>query len=394
MEQVILKQLISDYKQIVYQFRLDLKVPVILFTDVESVWGRWNPHHRTIELRRKLVEDHSWDTVLYVLKHEMAHQIVTEIFGLPDSHHAESFQKACDLLSLPPEFRRGSGELTEPNAWKNKSKKTETITNVVERIQKLLALASSTNEAEAAVAVTKAHELMRKYNIQENVYRDQKDKEDFRYILYDTQKQRLSPVYSHLASMLIHFYNVDVIFTSQFNAKTLRSNQCLEIYGRETHVVVAEYVLHFMLRTLESLWKAHAKKTGAGALQKKSFQLGILAGFQQKLEADSAAMSEASVIQSEGEAYSKPAHAGDPSPSLWMTEASLGTTDLLIQEDESRRTYIQKRYPRLRSRSSGRSMIDTSMYARGVEQGREVQLRKGIHKTSTTIYSLKGSTQR
>lgn len=372
-EDLILKQLVADYKQIAYQFRLELKVPVLVLTDISSIWGRWNPHTRTIELRRTLINEYSWDTVLYVLKHEMAHQVVTEIFGLPDSDHAESFQKACDLLHLPHEFRSGRGELNEPQSWKHKSQKTETITSIVDRVNKLLALASSTNEAEAAVAMTKAHELMRKYNIAANLNLDPKDKEDFRFLLFDTGKQRLSPVFSHLASMLIHYYNVDVIFTSKFNAQTLRSTQFLEIYGRETHVIVAEYVLHFMLRTLESLWRDHAHKTGASALQKKSFQLGLLSGFQQKLEAEA----QAPVVSD--------------APSATGLQS---TKHLLRLEDSARRLFVEQRYPRLRSRSSGRSQIDTHMYQKGVESGRSVEIRKGIRTGQSLIRALKGSVLR
>lgn len=361
-ENAILQQLISDYKQIVYQFRLNLQIPVIAFTDLESVWGRWSPEKRLIEIRRDLVYQHSWDTVLYVLKHEMAHQIISEVFHLPDSDHGENFQKACDLLALPLEFRKGSGALSESSSWKTESRKKDIIVTVMERIQKLMALAESTNAAEAEVALTRAQELIRKYNLQESSV-VAKEKDDFRYIQWDTNKQRLSPVYSHLAHLLMNHYTVDVIFTSTYHPQTQKTSQCLEIYGRETHVLVAEYVLHFLIRVLEDLWRTHKKQTGKDNAFKKSYQLGILAGFAQKLE------NESQIVEKSPDSIAA----------------------LVAQEDRARHKFIQQRFPRLRSRASGRSSIDRTTYNSGIEKGRNMQIHQAIKNDSGRVLFLKGA---
>lgn len=364
-EQAILRQLMADYRQIVFQFRLKLRPPVIIFTENTSLWGRWNSLHRTIEIQRQLVEKHSWDTVLYVLKHEIAHQIVGEIFGLSEHDHGESFQKACDLLALPPEFRRGTGDIVSPSQWREQSTKTEAITRVIEKIQKLFALASSTNsEAEAGVAMARARELSRKYDIHETVLGT--DSEEFRYIVINTGKQRLSPLYSHLSSLLMDHYSVDVIFTSTFSAQTLKPSQCLEIYGRETHVVVAEYVLQFLLKTLDDLWRAHARGKKLSAVYKKSYQIGIVAGFKERLQKEEQLL----------------AHAENPAKVH---------NSLMVIEERRRQEYIQLRYPRLRSRSTGSSWIDNETYAHGVVDGRDVQIRKGLKKNATQNFLLKGS---
>lgn len=319
--------------------------------------------NRTIEIRRHLVEEHSWDTVLYVLKHEMAHQIVSEIFELPDADHAESFQRACDMLALPAEFRRGSGSIVAPSDWKAKSTKTEALTRIIEKIQKLFALASSTtSESEAATAMARARELTRKYDIHESAFAE--STEDFQYVVINTHKQRLSPLYSHLATLLMEHYCVEVIFTSTFNASTLKSSQCLEIYGRETHVVVAEYVLHFLLSTLEELWREHARGKKLSAIYKKSYQMGIVAGFEQRLQR------EARQLRTQDEGSLKA---------------------LVVVEEQRRHEYMQLRYPRLRSRSGRASHIDNEMYAYGVAHGRDVQIRKGIKRNSNTKLLLNGS---
>lgn len=291
----------------------------------------------------------------------MAHQIVTEVFQLEDADHSQSFQEACDLLQLPLEFRRGSGSLVNPGDWKNNSGKTDIIVTIMERVQKLMALAKSTSEAEAAVALAKAQELVRKYNIQENLYSE--SKEDFRYLVIDTKKQRLNPIYSHLASLLIQYYNVDVVFTTTYNVKLKKNTQCLEVFGRQTQVVIAEYVFEFLWRVLESLWLDHSKGLSREAFYKKSFQLGIIAGFQEKLEQEKKKI---------------------------VVETAKNEKSLVAQEDAARRVFVKKRYPRLRSRTSGRSSIDRDAYDSGMEQGRDVEIRRGIQKNKDKRFLLKG----
>ncbi len=366
MEHILLRQLASDYRQIAFQFRLKLRAPNIVLSENKSLWGRWNPLSRTIELQKQLVLEHSWDTVLYVLKHEMAHQVVSEVFGLPDADHGESFHKACDLLDLPEVFRRGSGTLADTADWKIQSTKTEAIVSVIEKIQKLFALASSTNsEAEAATAIARARELTRKYDIRESAIAEKK--EDLRYVIWNTEKQRLSPLYSHLAALLMEHYAVDVIFTTSFSVRKLKPVQCLEIYGRETQVLIAEYVLHFLLTTLENLWATHARNKKATPLLKKSYQLGVIAGFEQRLKSEASRFGE--------------------SP----TTTASTTSALQVVEQQERLQFLQKRYPRIRSRSAHGSRIDTEIYAHGFKDGRSLQLRKGVGKKFTTVFSLKGS---
>lgn len=362
---IILRQLASDYKQIAFQFRLDLRPPLIVFTENKSLWGRWNPQYRTIEIQKQLVLDHSWDTVLYVLKHEMAHQIVTEVFKLADSDHSQSFQRACDLLAVPSDFRRGSGTISETSEWKNKSTKAEALGSVIEKIQKLFALASSTtSEAESASAIARARELTRKYDLHEATMGEEPS--EFRYAVVNTGKQRLSPIYSHLAGLLIEHYQVDVIFTSTFNAAKLKPSQCLEIYGRETHVLVAEYVLDFLMRTLEDLWSAHAQDKNVAPIYKKSYQMGILAGFQDRLKRESEILSP-------------------------IEEPSQRASALMVVEEKQRLQFLQQRYPRLRSRSGSKSWVDNESYARGVADGKDVQIRKGLNNKTRGMLSLKGS---
>lgn len=364
----IVQQLLESHRQIAFQFKVPLRLPTIVISELASAWGRWDPFKRIIELNRKLIFEHSWDVVLYVLKHEMAHQMVSEIYLQDDTPHGEFFKKACEQLKVPKEFQKGSGALTDPSAaWKAQGQKSETLMAVVQKIEKLFALAKSTNEAEAAVAVAKAQELLRKYDIDQNLLAEQK--QDFRYTLYDTGKQRLSPVYSHMASLLMNHYNVDIIFIHHFNVHTKKTTQVLEICGRESHVLIAEYVFDFLMRSLNHLWQDYSKATRAPPQAKTSFQLGVLAGFQKKL-----VETQEDAIVSDQEASKLSANGN------LLDHKALTLNRALLQRKEQRERnhFIKQRHPRLRSRKRGVSQLDSEVYSTGFREGSDIRIHQGI----------------
>ena len=62
-------------------FRGALRLPGYVFADAESRLGRFDREARTLELSRRLALREPWTALVEVLKHEMAHQYVTEILG-------------------------------------------------------------------------------------------------------------------------------------------------------------------------------------------------------------------------------------------------------------------------------------------------------------------------
>lgn len=93
-------RLYSEYEDILYQYNLSLLKPVIRVEPLCSEWGNWNPETRSIALARHLIEEHPWDIVVEVLKHEMAHQLADERLGAYESAHGMIFRHACRLLGV------------------------------------------------------------------------------------------------------------------------------------------------------------------------------------------------------------------------------------------------------------------------------------------------------
>ena len=57
----------------------------------------------------------------------------------------------------------------------------------------------------------------------------------------------------------------------------------LEISGTEKNVQIASYVYNFVNRFIESQWREYNKKKGLNRYRRTDFALGVLEGFEQKL---------------------------------------------------------------------------------------------------------------
>jgi hypothetical protein len=58
-----------------------LAVPVFNLTRSETVLGSWNSEKKTLSLSYYLLDNYEWESVVDVLKHEMAHMVVSELWG-------------------------------------------------------------------------------------------------------------------------------------------------------------------------------------------------------------------------------------------------------------------------------------------------------------------------
>src|SRR4051812_37497962 len=153
-----------DYDAIVFTYRLRLRRPVLRVVDLGKRWGLWDPQSRTLSLSTTLIETYDWEIVLEILKHEMAHQIVSEVFFSDDAHGSD-FQRACAKLGMADWARRAESELACPiHHWKEIASE-ESNERLLRRAEKLLALATSSNEHEAALAMQRVQEMYSKYNL-------------------------------------------------------------------------------------------------------------------------------------------------------------------------------------------------------------------------------------
>ncbi|MBX9704342.1 MAG: SprT-like domain-containing protein, partial [Silvanigrellaceae bacterium] len=192
-------KLCDEFVNICYQYGVSLKKPIILVQNLNYIWGDWSSQLRTIRLSENLILKHSWDVVVGVLKHEMAHQIVSEVFHVSQGNHDSYFDMACNLIAVPFEFRKAHLHFDEtiPH-WKETSSLLPEEELLLKKIEKLLNLSQSSNEHEALRAMEKVQELYGRYNIQR--IQEQKTS-DFVSFILDFKKKRMERAHSIAASI-------------------------------------------------------------------------------------------------------------------------------------------------------------------------------------------------
>jgi hypothetical protein len=263
-------------------FRGTLRAPAFVLADGQAKLGEWRPATRTIALARGLVVDRPWGVVIEVLKHEVAHQYVSEALGGPDAApHGPSFQTVCARLGI--DARAAGLPLAAPDAPEG--------ARVLGRVAKLLALAESQNRHEAESAMARAQELMLKHNLEAPPGRAGYA---FRHLGEPTG--RVTEAQRLLANLLADQFFVEVIWVPVWRAREGKRGTVLEVCGTPVNLEMAEHAHDFLLRTADRLWLEYARASGARRAGRQSFLAGVMTGFAEKLRAQARASAAAGLV--------------------------------------------------------------------------------------------------
>lgn len=115
---------------------------------------------------------------------------------------------------------------------------------IIEKIRKLLALAGSPNEHEAALALQRAQELMARYNIE---YADLKESE---FQIDVTAVKQLPFGYRFIYRILEEYFSVRMI---------VDHSRGIIFVGTPTNILIGNHVYVFLSRTFNRLWNNHKK---------------------------------------------------------------------------------------------------------------------------------------
>ena len=236
-------------------------------------YGTWNAGRREIGISALHIEADPWLEVAQTLRHEMAHQVADEVYGATDeSPHGPAFQRASRKLRvdhLDPE------RPATPHPGRSR---------LVARVQKLLALSSSANEHEAALALRKARRLL----LQHDLEPDRVGAGDGAHAygsqwLGPIRKRHHAWEYS-LGAVLQDHFGVAVLWTTAFRAGDCTRGTALEVYGTPEHLELAEHVHTVLWRLLPKLWDAHRRAVGIRSNhERQRFYTGVVEGFLSKL---------------------------------------------------------------------------------------------------------------
>jgi hypothetical protein len=293
---------------------------------------------------------------LGVLKHEIAHQLIEETypFGHEETPHGKLFEWACKKVGVPQEFSGASSHLQTSNPDWRERKSDDTSERLLDKVRKLLALATSSNEHESLSAMNKVRELYAKHNLDQKTLSTPR----FAHVLIELGKKRIEITRKKIVGILVGHFFVQIISSSQYDAKTGERHKVIEIIGTRENVLMAEYVYHFLLQQTDFLVREMAKNSShkLTRVTRKSFTLGILQGFTNKLrEAEKNEPSQPNVI---------------------------GNALVKFRNDPALENYMAEVYPRTVSRTSSAQYIDDSAYDAGISVGKAITLSKALASSS------------
>jgi len=257
------------------RFAGKLLAPVIVLAESTTHLGRWHSAPRILELSRSFVLTRPWLEVTSVLEHEMAHQYVDEVLHVRgESPHGETFRQVCAQRGI--DARAAGAPTVDPAAASDPG-----VDRVLDRIRKLLALAGSSNQHEAEIAMRKAHELMLRHNVEAAATRAERHYE-VRHL--GDPERRETRVESEIAGLLSEFFFVKVIRVPVYLPRAGKSGRVYEIAGTRANVEMASHVYAFLLATAERLWQEnrHDARVRNGR-DRLIYQSGVVGGFREKL---------------------------------------------------------------------------------------------------------------
>ncbi|NCG19718.1 MAG: DUF2786 domain-containing protein [Rhodobacterales bacterium] len=328
MERQLLRQLHHEWAVAnSYYLKGALRSPVIALSKGTSRLGSWNAATRTLSLFRVLVLEHPWPQVNEVLRHEMAHQFVTDVLRpVGETAHGEAFRQAAERLGVDA-VAAGLVEVTSSEA------------SVHRKIRKLLSLATSNNQHEAEAAAARAQRLMLKHNL------DQVLQSTYTARVMGPTKKRFQRWEKAVMGLLAAHYFVDVMWVPLYDRdRDLRGNAA-ECMGTPSNLDLAEYVYGFLCTTAERLWREWSvKRRGKQRSDRQNFMCGVISGFDAQLRRQR--------VQNE--------------------QTGLGWV-----EDPGLVSHVERRYPRVVRRASKGTRL-TGAYAAGNVAGQGITLSRGI----------------
>ncbi len=278
-----------------------LKTPTF---DISSSGGKtlgfWNAEKRVIAISADIFLYYDKKAIDFILRHEVAHQIVNEIFNTHGKPHGELLKKACKMIGADYHATVTKEELAQFASSNNRDD--------VSKIKKILAKANceGASEKEAESFLKKAQSLMIKYNL------EHKDLDDHKKLFLPRPVGKLfksTPAYYYeITAILRKHYFVKAIRCSTFvkdlygqwrmNGIPGNNMKYFELFGETSNLDIAEYIFLSLEREGESLWEEFKKEKKAmgvsikGIFSKKAFLTGVYRGFSDKLDVSKEAVME------------------------------------------------------------------------------------------------------
>ncbi len=244
---------------------------LVAFEDPRRL-GFFSSEFHEIGLNKALLFSKNNEQIKAVLRHELAHYMTWILHGALVSDHGQAFRAVCKSYGWGKEVSSASVELSEDLIILQRD---SACSRMLSKIEKLLALSSSANVNESEQATLKANALLLKHNLEEDDL-NQEEESCVKRVLHSA---RYSAKMGAISTILRTFLVSPVL-----NRREERTY--LEVFGKRSNVLIAEYVATYLERELDVLWKEARRKDKRlkGLASKNSFFRGVGFGYLEKVE--------------------------------------------------------------------------------------------------------------
>lgn len=243
----------------------------IVVYNTKSMLGYFDPHFYELGFHECLM--HAPKEQLYnIIRHELAHFINFIEYGVTINSHGPEFRLFCQQMKWSEEVYKATICLENIENVPGIEE-----SSVLRKIQKLMALASSSNHHEAELAMIKSQQLLLKHNIESKYIGSDDDEKVF---LKRIMKQRKENAKMRAIAIILQTFFVTTVY-SRAGEFTY-----LEIMGNSVNIEIAEYVAAVLQSELDNLWDQAQQHTHLkGLVAKNSFFLGLAKGYCNKINA-------------------------------------------------------------------------------------------------------------
>ncbi len=352
MEACWLVQLAREFADICYQYRLKLGPPVFQLSRSKRVYGSYLSSERILSISGYLILQHPWPVTLQVLKHEMAHQICSELFHEDKAGHGSRFRQACEMIGVDPLFQKAAADTGAMVVETCRERLVSQDQHILEKVRKLLALGQSGNEHEAQLALEKAVSLLAHHNLSMESLAEENE---LIHATIETHKQRMPLYQRSICSLLNRWFFVQAILASRYNPHDNKEYKTIELFGTTENIAIAEHCYYFLEERLAVLWQQYKKNmTQKRRIARKSYYMGILAGFAEGL---------AGAI---------------PTKNPMQSACTVENKKALVATEKRMNQFVAYHFPRLRKAGKRSYNIDRNAYEDARETGRKLKINKPV----------------
>lgn len=209
------------------------------------------------------------ETLRNVIRHELAHYITFINYGISARPHSGEFKAFCQRMGWGEEVYAAALSLEESVSELGDE-------SVLRKVQKLMALSTSSNRNEAEQAMIKSQQLLLKHNMESRYI----GKEEERSVLKRIMKQSKKDARMESIAHILETFFVTIVYNRGGGSIVL------EILGSQVNVEIAEYVAGVLQGEMDKLWgQAQQNCYLRGTVARNSFFRGLAKGYCDKINA-------------------------------------------------------------------------------------------------------------